>query len=174
MLINWFFSSRHQAKVSPLAGTGQPATKHRTAPFRAPLSQPQQQSNGKLTDFLRNNLHIFRPKICSLENIPYLCSRNSKTSRCHSSVGRAKDWKSLCPRFDSWWHHEESQQKDENLWISTNSEVFFLFQLCKTCRFRNFNRAKFVAFFWATEKSHDLICKAQIFTYLHSVRFIKH
>ena len=24
---------------------------------------------------------------------------------CHSSVGRAKDWKSLCPRFDSWWHH---------------------------------------------------------------------
>ena len=23
--------------------------------------------------------------------------------------------KSLCPRFDSWWHHEESQQKDENL-----------------------------------------------------------
>ena len=25
--------------------------------------------------------------------------------RCHSSVGRAKDWKSLCPRFDSWWYH---------------------------------------------------------------------
>ena len=98
----------------------------------------------------------------------------AKQRWCHSSVGRAKDWKSLCPRFDSWWHHEESQQKDENLWISTNSEVFFLFQLCKTCRFRNFNRAKFVAFFWATEKSHDLICKAQIFTYLHSVRFIKH
>ena len=24
---------------------------------------------------------------------------------CHSSDGRAKDWKSLCPRFDSWWHH---------------------------------------------------------------------
>ena len=24
---------------------------------------------------------------------------------CHSSVGRAKDWKSLCPRFDSWWYH---------------------------------------------------------------------
>ena len=23
----------------------------------------------------------------------------------HSSVGRAKDWKSLCPRFDSWWYH---------------------------------------------------------------------
>ena len=28
-----------------------------------------------------------------------------KYSWCHSSVGRAKDWKSLCPRFDSWWHH---------------------------------------------------------------------
>ena len=27
---------------------------------------------------------------------------------CHSSVGRAKDWKSLCPRFDSWWHHLKS------------------------------------------------------------------
>ena len=24
---------------------------------------------------------------------------------CHSSVGRAKDWKSLCPWFDSRWHH---------------------------------------------------------------------
>ena len=27
------------------------------------------------------------------------------TGWCHSSVGRAKDWKSLCPRFDSWWYH---------------------------------------------------------------------
>ena len=24
---------------------------------------------------------------------------------CHSSVGRATDWKSVCPRFDSWWYH---------------------------------------------------------------------
>ena len=30
---------------------------------------------------------------------------------CHSSVGRAKDWKSLCPWFDSRWHHEKPQQK---------------------------------------------------------------
>ena len=28
-----------------------------------------------------------------------------KTDWCHSSVGRAKDWKSLCPWFDSRWHH---------------------------------------------------------------------
>ena len=28
-----------------------------------------------------------------------------QTGWCHSSVGRAKDWKSLCPRFDSWWYH---------------------------------------------------------------------
>ena len=26
--------------------------------------------------------------------------------RCHSSVGRAKDWKSLCPWFDSRWYHK--------------------------------------------------------------------
>ena len=28
---------------------------------------------------------------------------------CHSSVGRAMDWKSMCPRFDSWWHHKGKQ-----------------------------------------------------------------
>ena len=27
---------------------------------------------------------------------------------CHSSVGRAKDWKSLCPWFDSRWHHNKT------------------------------------------------------------------
>ena len=32
-----------------------------------------------------------------------------KHSWCHSSVGRAKDWKSLCPRFDSWWHHDKKE-----------------------------------------------------------------
>ena len=31
----------------------------------------------------------------------------AKRNWCHSSVGRAKDWKSLCPRFDSWWHHKQ-------------------------------------------------------------------
>ena len=37
---------------------------------------------------------------------------------CHSSVGRAKDWKSLCPRFDSWWHHFLRRKNDVNPWIS--------------------------------------------------------
>ena len=40
---------------------------------------------------------------CGIKKYTYLCTRNGE--RCHSSVGRAKDWKSLCPRFDSWWHH---------------------------------------------------------------------
>ena len=31
------------------------------------------------------------------------CSRPKRW--CHSSVGRAKDWKSLCRRFDSSWYH---------------------------------------------------------------------
>ena len=43
-------------------------------------------------------------KICRYKNFIYLCNRNER--RCHSSDGRAKDWKSLCPRFDSWWHHK--------------------------------------------------------------------
>ena len=40
---------------------------------------------------------------------------------CHSSVGRAKDWKSLCPWFDSRWHHE-------NLSRSNSVEVFSFMQ----------------------------------------------
>ena len=35
----------------------------------------------------------------------YLSLHPQTEKWCHSSVGRAKDWKSLCPRFDSWWHH---------------------------------------------------------------------
>ena len=41
------------------------------------------------------------------KNIPTFAPANKKWW-CHSSVGRAKDWKSLCPRFDSWWHHKET------------------------------------------------------------------
>ena len=48
----------------------------------------------------------------------YLCTRKTEVSRCHSSVGRAKDWKSLCPRFDSWWHHFLRKKNDVNPWIS--------------------------------------------------------
>ena len=36
---------------------------------------------------------------------------------CHSSVGRAKDWKSLCPRFDSWWHHCNKQESHPQGWL---------------------------------------------------------
>ena len=46
----------------------------------------------------------FIKKICTV--IKFAIPLHSQTNaRCHSSVGRAKDWKSLCPRFDSWWHH---------------------------------------------------------------------
>ena len=40
-----------------------------------------------------------------------------KHSWCHSSDGRAKDWKSLCPRFDSWWHHTEKSHSFEWLFF---------------------------------------------------------
>ena len=50
-----------------------------------------------------------RKWFCGFKNSCYLCTR--KTERCHSSVGRAKDWKSLCPRFDSWWHHNQKSYK---------------------------------------------------------------
>ena len=47
----------------------------------------------------------------------------NKQTRCHSSVGRAKDWKSLCPRFDSWWHHLQER------FSSTRSVFFVLIQI---------------------------------------------
>ena len=39
--------------------------------------------------------------------------RSKHTCWCHSSVGRAKDWKSLCPRFDSWWHHRKGSWENQ-------------------------------------------------------------
>ena len=60
----------------------------------------------------------------------YLAERNNSTtfalakkkssffnSWCHSSDGRAKDWKSLCPRFDSWWHHKKESYSIEWLFF---------------------------------------------------------
>ena len=44
----------------------------------------------------------WKKNLQSQKNWLYL---QSQTKRCHSSVGRAKDWKSLCPWFDSRWHH---------------------------------------------------------------------
>ena len=44
---------------------------------------------------------------------------------CHSSVGRAKDWKSLCPRFDSWWHHSKEKQNNVKSWFSTKIGIFY-------------------------------------------------
>ena len=55
-----------------------------------------------------------RTRLISKLSTEYLAISNisptfalAKEKRCHSSVGRAKDWKSLCPRFDSWWHHKQ-------------------------------------------------------------------
>ena len=45
--------------------------------------------------------------------------------RCHSSVGRAKDWKSLCPRFDSWWHHSKEKQNNVKSLFSTKIGIFY-------------------------------------------------
>ena len=42
---------------------------------------------------------------------------HSQKPRCHSSVGRAKDWKSLCPRFDSWWHHKKDFEISQGLFL---------------------------------------------------------
>ena len=44
-----------------------------------------------------------------------------KIRRCHSSVGRAQDWKSWCPRFDSWWHHCPRKRECKN------ASRFFIF-----------------------------------------------
>ena len=51
---------------------------------------------------------IFSKKICwYIKKLLSLHSLNKSYTWCHSSVGRAKDWKSLCPRFDSWWYHSK-------------------------------------------------------------------
>ncbi len=59
---------------------------------------------------------------CGIKKYTYLCTR--KRERCHSSVGRAKDWKSLCPRFDSWWHHLEEKQKTVKSWFPNEIGIF--------------------------------------------------
>ena len=65
---------------------------------------------------IHNKRIFFGKKLATFIFMLYLCTRKTETLplqqsfwRCHSSVGRAKDWKSLCPRFDSWWHHQENR-----------------------------------------------------------------
>ena len=58
---------------------------------------------------------------CGIKKYTYLCTR--KRERCHSSVGRAKDWKSLCPRFDSWWHHFK-EKKTVKSWFPNGIRIF--------------------------------------------------
>ena len=48
------------------------------------------------------NGSIFAPAISKQK-----CSNESKTKRYLSSVGRATDWKSVCPWFDSWRYHKD-------------------------------------------------------------------
>ena len=52
----------------------------------------------------RENIKENAENVCQLHKLS-LPLHSQLRSWCHSSVGRAKDWKSLCPRFDSWWHH---------------------------------------------------------------------
>ena len=61
---------------------------------------------------------IFSIKICLNRKKVIPLHPQTRNYWCHSSVGRAKDWKSLCPRFDSWWHHFLRRQNDVNPWIS--------------------------------------------------------
>ena len=63
-----------------------------------------------------------------LKFLVYLCTAKP---RCHSSVGRANDWKSLCPRFDSWWHHFEEKQKTVKSWFPSEIGIFCFLQARK-------------------------------------------
>ena len=51
-----------------------------------------------------------------------------QTGWCHSSVGRAKDWKSLCHWFDSRWHHKSSS------WINFRLLFFVYGKDCQSSR----------------------------------------
>ena len=71
---------------------------------------------------------------------------------CHSSVGRAKDWKSLCPRFDSWWHHEERlrflpesffRQEESLYWHSRLSRKTWGKEFHKRCLYTIFSPQTF-------------------------------
>ena len=58
-----------------------------------------------------NILHVW--KFClplHHDNTGKKCFRPQLSGWCHSSVGRAKDWKSLCRWFDSRWYHKENQR----------------------------------------------------------------
>ena len=58
-----------------------------------------------------NFLHKFSLKCLAVWKILPTFAPANKKWWCHSSVGRAKDWKSLCPRFDSWWHHLQKRSE---------------------------------------------------------------
>ena len=44
-------------------------------------------------------------KICEFHFLVLTLHRLKEKRWCLSSVGRASDWKSVCPRFDSWRYH---------------------------------------------------------------------
>ena len=96
----------HQASTSLLRGKKY-GSSNETVPKTRKIKKNEQK--------LKKNHRI----LCSIKKKLYLCTR--KTERCHSSVGRAKDWKSLCPRFDSWWHHVRRKQlSHDNCFFYTN------------------------------------------------------
>ena len=86
-----------------------------------------------------------------LKFLVYLCTAKP---RCHSSVGRAKDWKSLCPRFDSWWHHFYKTKNHENRWNTVISAVFSLCTARKNMQFGAIKNCWFGGFFWVPWKNH--------------------
>ena len=57
-----------------------------------------------LLRFFKNWEKIFCKRIFS-----FIFASANEQKRYHSSVGRATDWKSVCPWFDSEWYHNPDQ-----------------------------------------------------------------
>ena len=72
-------------------------------------------------DSARKNKETFVKTCINQKNT---LSLQPQKPRCHSSVGRAKDWKSLCPRFDSWWHHSQRKAKQRKILIFNENQDF--------------------------------------------------
>ena len=77
---------------------------------------------------------IFSIKICLNRKKIIPLHPQTRNYWCHSSVGRAKDWKSLCPRFDSWWYHFEEKQIVVNSWFPSEIGSFCFPARCKKVR----------------------------------------
>ena len=106
--------------------------------------------------FLHKNRIFSAKKFAGSKSLRTFATANKK-QWCHSSDGRAKDWKSLCPRFDSWWHHFYKTKNHESRWNTVISAAFSLCTIRKNMQSGAIKNCWFGGFFWVPWKNHRYV-----------------